>query len=85
MPNKPRDTVTYDLKRGGKVVYRGTTNDAERRVEEHKEEGKRFDRLTVTSRKMTEDGALKKKAENLDKYRKGHSGKNPLYNKDDDG
>lgn len=43
-------------------------------------EGKKFDRLKVTSRRMTEEGAKKKEAENLDKYRAGHGGKNPPYN-----
>lgn len=85
MPQKPRDTVTYDLKQGRQIVYRGTTNDPEQRMERHKDEGKRFDRLVVTSRKMTEDGAKKKEADKLEAYRRGHGGKNPLYNKDSDG
>lgn len=85
MPKKPRDTVTYDLKRRGKIVYRGTTDNPERRAQEHKDDGKRFTTMTVTSRKMTEDGAQKKEATALETYRKGHGGKNPLYNKDDDG
>ena len=85
MPKNPRDTVTYDLKQGGKIVYRGTTDDPDRREQEHRDDGKRFSKLTVTSRKMTEDGAQKKESESLETYRQGHSGKNPLYNKDDDG
>ena len=85
MPKEPRNTVTYDLKRDRRVVYRGTTNDPERRENEHRAEGKRFDRLVVTSRRMTEQGASRKEAENLETYRKGHGGKNPLYNKDGDG
>lgn len=85
MPKKPRDTVTYDLKRAGRIVYRGTTDDPERRAQEHKDDGKRFTGMKITSRKMTEDGAQKKESEALETYRKGHGGKNPLYNKDDDG
>ncbi len=85
MPKKPRDTVTYDLKQGGKVVYRGTTDDPERREQEHRDAGKKFTKLTVTSRKLTEEGAMKKETEALKTFRKGHGGKNPLYNKDDDG
>lgn len=83
--SKKRDTVTYDLKVGNKVVYRGTTDDPERRAEEHKADGKNFSRMVVTSRKMTEAGAKKKEAEALQRYRDGHGGKNPKYNKDSDG
>lgn len=85
MPKKTRGTVTYDLKRGNEVVYRGTTNNPEKREEQHRSEGKRFDKLTVTSRKMTDEGAKNKESENLQTYRSGHGGKNPPYNKDDDG
>jgi len=82
---KKRDTVTYDLKDGKKIVYRGTTNDPDRREREHSGEGKKFTKMTVTSRKMTEEGAKNKEADNLETYRKGHEGKNPKYNKDSDG
>ncbi len=85
MSKKPHDTVTYDLKRGNKVVYRGTTNDPDRRTQQHKDEGKTFGHMNVTSRKMTEEGAKKKETENLATFRKTHGGKNPIYNKDDDG
>jgi predicted GIY-YIG superfamily endonuclease len=85
MPKKPRDTVTYDLKQGRKVVYRGTTNDPEQRAQQHQNEGKKLAKLTVTSRKMTDEGAKQKEAEALEKYRGNHGGKNPKYNKDDDG
>lgn len=82
MMGKKRDTVNYDLKDGKKIVYRGTTDDPERRSEEHKEDGEKFTKLTVTSRKMTEDGAKQKETEALERYRKSHGGKNPKYNKD---
>lgn len=81
---KKQDTVTYELKDGNKVVYVGTTNDPERREQEHKDEGKRFGHMNVTSRRMTEDGATKKEADRLATYRK-NQGKNPKYNKDSDG
>ena len=80
-----RDTVTYELKRGRKVVYRGTTKDPERRAEQHTAEGKKFDKLRVTSRRMTDQGAKKKEANELATYRGSHRGKNPIYNKDSDG
>ena len=84
MSNK-RETVTYDLIKDRKVVYRGTTNDPVRREAEHQEDGKRFSSMRVTSRHMTEKGAKQKESENLERYRSGHGGKNPKYNKDSDG
>jgi len=85
MGKKKFDTVTYDLKKGNEIVYRGTTNDTERRESEHCESGKKFDKMVITSRKMTESGAQKKESEMLKTYRNGHSGSNPKYNKSDDG
>ena len=82
--SKKKDTVTYELKDGNKVVYVGTTNDPERREKEHRAGGKKFGRMNVTSRKMTEDGAKKKEAERLATYRR-NQGENPKYNKDSDG
>ncbi len=79
-----RDTVTYELKQGNKVVYVGTTNDPERREAEHKKAGKSFGNMNVTSRKMTEAGAMKKEKEKLETYRK-NQGKNPKYNKNKEG
>lgn len=85
MAEKNKDTVTYDLKRGNEVVYRGTTNDPARREREHKEEGKNFTHMRVTSKPMTEQGAMRKEAEQLKTYRKSHHGQNPEYNEDNDG
>ena len=88
MVKPPRKTVTYDLVRGqgNRVVYRGTTSqDLERRSAQHRGEGKKFDRIVQTSRRMTEDGARRQEAENLARYRRSHGGRNPLYNETDDG
>ena len=82
---KPRDTQTYDLKKGKEVVYRGTTSDPDRREREHRRAGLDFDRLVTTSRRITADGAKRREAEKLATYRRGHKGENPKYNKDDDG
>ena len=85
---KKRDTQTtqtYDLKQSNKVVYRGTTNDPERREQEHRDEGKRFDTLQTTSRKLTPASAKQREADQLETYRRGHKGKNPVYNEDNDG
>ena len=83
--SKKRDTITYDLKEGRKVVYKGTTNDPEEREKQHKREGKKFTKLLPTSRRMTEEGAKKRESENLERYRRSHRGRNPKYNKDSDG
>lgn len=80
MRKKRRDTITYDLKRGQKVVYRGTTKNPKAREQLHKAEGKKFDRLVVTSGRMTETGAKKREAQKLKTYRKWHGGRNPQYN-----
>ncbi|HUV59746.1 MAG TPA: hypothetical protein VMW09_06505 [Desulfatiglandales bacterium] len=82
---KKRDTVTYDLKDGHKIVYRGTTSDPKAREEEHRADGKKFTKLVVTSRKMTEESAKVKESKVIKTYRKEHGGKNPKYNKDTDG
>ncbi|MEW8417175.1 MAG: GIY-YIG nuclease family protein [Candidatus Thiodiazotropha endolucinida] len=81
---KKQDTVTYELKQGNKVVYVGTTNDPKQREQQHREDGKKFGHMNVTSRRMTEDGAKKKETERLATYRK-NQGRNPKYNKDSDG
>ena len=79
------DTVTYELKQGNQVVYVGTTNNPERRQQEHENLGKKFSSMNITSRKMTEDGAMKKEAARLETYRKNHQGVNPRYNKNNEG
>ena len=88
MNPKQRDTATYDLVRGrgNQVVYRGTTSqDLGERATQHRADGKKFDRIVQTSRRMTEEGARRREAENLERYRKSHGGRNPLYNETDDG
>ena len=88
MSPKPRDTVTYDVVRGrgNQVVYRGrTSQDIDDRAAKHRSEGKEFDRIVPTSRRMTDDGAKQREAESLERYRRGHGGRNPLYNKTDHG
>ena len=84
MPGE-RTTLTYDLKKGRKIVYRGTTKDPERREREHRRAGLDFDRLVPTSRRMTPHGAKEREADNLERYRRGHGGRNPRYNEDPDG
>ena len=88
MSRTPRDTVTYDLVRGrgNRVVYRGTTSqDLSDRESQHRADGKKFDRIIQTSRRMTEGGARHREAQDLERYRRSHGGRNPLYNETDDG
>ncbi len=76
--------MTYELKEGRKVVYRGTTNNPAAREAAHRSD-KEFDRLVLTSRRMTADGAKAKEKQSLVTYRRNHGGKNPKYNRDLDG
>ena len=82
---RARKTVTYALHDGRKKVYIGTTDNPERRVREHEAEGKRFTRMDVTSRRMTEEGAKQKEAAHLASYRSSHGGRNPRYNESKSG
>lgn len=82
---KKQDTKTYALFDRNKKVYIGTTNDMERRADQHRDNGKRFTRVKETSRRMTEQGAKEKETDQLNVYREGHGGRNPRYNKDADG
>jgi len=82
---KKQDTCIYELYDKKKKVYIGTTNDLERRENEHKESGKNFTSIKKVSRKMTPESAKKKETEKIGTYRKNHNGKTPKYNKDNDG
>ena len=79
-----RDTVVYELEKGNEVVYIGTTNNPERREQQHRQEGKQFDFIKIISLPMTEEGAKRIEAERLATYR-SNQGRNPKYNKDHDG
>ncbi len=82
---KERDTVTYALYDGRKKERIGETNDPERRAAEHTRDGLKFTRMEMTSRRMTEDGALAKEQKQLKSYQSGHGGRLPKYNKDPKG
>ena len=53
-----RDTYKYHLKKGGKIVHRGITNDLNRREAEHQEH---FPGTTLhqVERRVTRESALK--------------------------
>lgn len=76
---------TYALFDGKKKVYIGEASDPARRAEQHRDEGKRFTRVEVTSRSMKKENAQKRESEQLESYRRGHGGKNPRYNETDEG
>ena len=76
-----RDCYNYELKHGKKTVYKGITNDPERRLNEHDGDGKSFTHMKVSSSAVTRETAKKREEEKLKIYRNGHNGKNPKYNK----
>ena len=76
---------TYSLYNGRQKVYIGEGAKPEKRAEQHRVEGKRFDRVEVTSRPMLKENARKREGGQLEAYRRGHGGKNPRYNETDDG
>lgn len=84
MGNK-RNHVRYELVQGREVVYRGITTDPRRREAEHRQQGKRFDQLRSIGPRVTEATAQRWERGALESYRKNHGGKNPKYNKTDDG
>ncbi len=76
---------TYALYQGRKKIYIGESENPERRAEQHRDEGKVFDRLEVTSRSINKDNAQKRQADQLETFRRGHKGQNPKYNETDEG
>lgn len=76
-----RDTYTYELKNRGKVVYRGITNDVERRVREHEREGKRFTTYCYDIYPSSRKTAREREKCQVETYKKGHRGRKPKHNK----
>ncbi|MCY4325315.1 MAG: GIY-YIG nuclease family protein [Betaproteobacteria bacterium] len=79
--SKKRNSHTYALFQGRRKIYIGYTSDLDRRVVEHKSDGKDFDRVEKTSALMTEAAAQRREEQHLEAYSKGHDGKVPRYNK----
>ena len=77
---KKRDTYNYILRDGKKVVYKGITNDPDRRFDEHVKSGKRFTTMSWGSPCSREE-AIKREKEGVAIYEGGHKGKKPRYNK----
>jgi predicted GIY-YIG superfamily endonuclease len=82
---KKRDTYRYTLKDGNKTVYYGSTNDIDRRISEHKSDGKKFTHYKIEGPKVSNESSNNWEAEKLEKFRKSHNGENPKYNKSDKG
>ncbi|MGL1937221.1 MAG: GIY-YIG nuclease family protein [Fibrobacterales bacterium] len=80
-----RNHSKYELRDNGKLVYVGITNDIDRRVEEHRDSGKRFTSASTVGNKTTEGGAKNWEENRLETYRNNHGGKNPRHNKTDHG
>lgn len=80
-----RDTHNYYLDDDGKKVYIGITNDIERRRKEHRNKGKKFDKIVPVGPAVSRETAEKREEEALKTYKKNHKGKLPMYNKNDTG
>ena len=86
MPKKGNiDCYNYDLKHGKRTVYKGITNDPERRLKEHDGDGKKFSHMKVSEPAVTRTTAKKREEDGLKTYRNGHNGKGPKYNKTNKG
>jgi len=77
---KRRDYHRYELKQQRKVVYKGITNNPERREEEHKDGGKLFSNMKIIGPSVTKKTAEDWEEKSLQSYRDSHGGINPKYN-----
>ncbi len=81
---KRRNNYRYELKRGHEVVYRGITNNPERRAAEHEDDGKDFTHIRIVGPRVMRETAERWEEESLATYRKNHGGRNPDYNETDE-
>ncbi len=75
-----RDTYRYILRQGHRTVYVGITDDPGRREGEHSAD-KVFDRMAIQGPRVTRGTAEKWELDAIDRYKSGHSGHGPKYNK----
>lgn len=80
-----RENFNYELKSKNTIVYRGQTNDLNRRMAEHRRDGKKFTHMRKIGNAKTRAGALEAEKKLLDTYRKSHGGRNPKYNETNHG
>lgn len=81
-----RNTFLYRLTgEHGETLYIGTTNDPERREQEHRNKGWRFRSLETQSCALSKESAATREQEAIATYKRNHDGKRPKYNKNDSG
>lgn len=72
---------TYALYFEKRKVYIGITNNLEESLSKHKNNNEFFTRIEKTSKLMKASTAKRRFCDQLKRYRYGHEGKNPKYNK----
>lgn len=80
-----RNTYRYNLRNGNRIVYKGITNDLERRTAEHLADGMDFSRVEKVGPTETRETDEAWEADSIDQYKQNHQGKRPLYSKNDSG
>ena len=75
-----RDTYNYELKQGRRVVYRGITNNPNRRFQEHLQSGKRFTYMVWSAYPLSRKSARKREKTSIQRYERSHFGRKPRYN-----
>jgi predicted GIY-YIG superfamily endonuclease len=79
---KKQTAVTYDLLDCyGRVVYRGSTTDPQRREGQHRRAGKQFKTMRITSGPMARGSAREREQAAIAAHRESHDGNLPKYNK----
>jgi len=76
-----RNYYRYNLREGRKIAYKGITKNHVQRLEQHKDNGKRFTNMQIVGPRVRKNTAERWEEESLRQYRHHHKGKNPRYNK----
>lgn len=73
----------YILRDEGKIVYFGITSRdfPEYRIQQHRDEGKRFTSHEILTPVVTEEGARKWERDRIKTYCRNNGGRPPRYNK----
>ncbi len=67
-----RNYYRYNLKEGRKIVYKGITKNREQRLEQHKDNGKRFTNMQIVGPQVRKNTAERWEEESLRQYRYHH-------------
>jgi len=79
-----RDKYRYKVRdEEHRIVYIGSSKDPAERAEQHLRGGKDFATVRGPSHPVTSESARNWEREQIEKYKKGHCGKRPKYNKTD--